>query len=127
MCREKLHSLFLTHVPWASRLPAGVAAMDCRAPLARVTNPLRAAAVALTRSRGVPRSRAQLESENGHVQGQPRLHVIELHTERSSDRKDELAALITGEHGKVSDDALGEASRGIEVIEFACGIPHLLS
>ena len=39
---------------------------------------------------------------------------------------DELAALITREHGKVHDDALGEVTRGIEVVEFACGIPHLL-
>ena len=37
-----------------------------------------------------------------------------------------LAELITAEHGKVHDDALGEVTRGIEVVEFACGIPHLL-
>jgi len=41
-------------------------------------------------------------------------------------RKPELAAIITAEHGKVLDDALGEVSRGQEVVEFACGIPHLL-
>lgn len=40
--------------------------------------------------------------------------------------KDELAELITCEHGKVFSDAKGEVSRGIEVVEFACGIPHLL-
>jgi malonate-semialdehyde dehydrogenase (acetylating)/methylmalonate-semialdehyde dehydrogenase len=39
---------------------------------------------------------------------------------------DELAALITGEHGKVLSDARGEVTRGIEVVEFACGIPNLL-
>ncbi|MCB1554041.1 MAG: CoA-acylating methylmalonate-semialdehyde dehydrogenase [Xanthomonadales bacterium] len=39
---------------------------------------------------------------------------------------DELAALITSEHGKVQADARGEVTRGLEVIEFACGIPHLL-
>jgi malonate-semialdehyde dehydrogenase (acetylating)/methylmalonate-semialdehyde dehydrogenase len=39
---------------------------------------------------------------------------------------DELAALITAEHGKVLSDARGELTRGIEVVEFACGIPHLL-
>ncbi|WP_299492846.1 CoA-acylating methylmalonate-semialdehyde dehydrogenase [uncultured Shewanella sp.] len=39
---------------------------------------------------------------------------------------DELAMLITQEHGKVHDDAKGEVIRGLEVIEFACGIPHLL-
>jgi len=40
--------------------------------------------------------------------------------------KDELAAIITAEHGKVFSDAQGEVSRGIDVIEFACGIPQLL-
>jgi malonate-semialdehyde dehydrogenase (acetylating)/methylmalonate-semialdehyde dehydrogenase len=39
---------------------------------------------------------------------------------------DELAELITREHGKVLDDAKGELIRGLEVVEFACGIPHLL-
>ena len=38
----------------------------------------------------------------------------------------ELAALITAEHGKVAADAAGEVARGLEVVEFACGIPHLL-
>jgi malonate-semialdehyde dehydrogenase (acetylating)/methylmalonate-semialdehyde dehydrogenase len=41
-------------------------------------------------------------------------------------RKDELAHLITAEHGKVHSDALGEIARGQEVVEFACGIAHLL-
>ena len=41
-------------------------------------------------------------------------------------RKHELAEIITSEHGKVVSDALGEVSRGQEVVEFACGIPHLL-
>ena len=40
--------------------------------------------------------------------------------------KDELAALITREHGKVLDDARGEVTRGLEVVEFACGLGHLL-
>ncbi|MBY0418074.1 MAG: aldehyde dehydrogenase family protein, partial [Pararheinheimera sp.] len=40
--------------------------------------------------------------------------------------RDELALLITKEHGKVFSDAQGELTRGIEVVEFACGIPHLL-
>jgi malonate-semialdehyde dehydrogenase (acetylating)/methylmalonate-semialdehyde dehydrogenase len=39
---------------------------------------------------------------------------------------DKLAAIITSEHGKVLSDAKGEVTRGIEVVEFACGIPHLL-
>ena len=43
-----------------------------------------------------------------------------------NDHKKELAALITAEHGKVHLDAMGETTRGIEVVEFACGGPHLL-
>jgi len=39
---------------------------------------------------------------------------------------EELSALITAEHGKVLSDARGSLTRGIEVVEFACGIPHLL-
>ena len=38
----------------------------------------------------------------------------------------ELAQLISSEHGKVASDAAGEVARGLEVVEFACGIPHLL-
>ena len=41
-------------------------------------------------------------------------------------RKRDLAAILTREHGKVLSDALGEVNRGLEVIEFACGLPHLL-
>jgi len=39
---------------------------------------------------------------------------------------DDLAAAITSEHGKVLSDARGEVQRGLEVVEFACGVPHLL-
>lgn len=42
------------------------------------------------------------------------------------ERSDELAAIITREHGKVLSDALGEISRGIENVEFAAGLVHLL-
>jgi malonate-semialdehyde dehydrogenase (acetylating) / methylmalonate-semialdehyde dehydrogenase len=40
--------------------------------------------------------------------------------------RDELAARITAEHGKVASDAAGEVARGLEVVDFACGIPHLV-
>lgn len=40
--------------------------------------------------------------------------------------RDELAELIVSEHGKVFSDAQGELTRGLEVVEFACGIPHLI-
>ncbi|MCS0502572.1 CoA-acylating methylmalonate-semialdehyde dehydrogenase [Ancylobacter mangrovi] len=39
---------------------------------------------------------------------------------------DAIAAAITKEHGKTFEDAKGEVTRGIEVVEFACGIPHLM-
>ena len=41
-------------------------------------------------------------------------------------RMDELAALLSSEHGKVIADSRGDVQRGLEVIEFACGIPHVL-
>jgi len=46
----------------------------------------------------------------------------ELMAERAGD----LAAIITSEHGKTLDDAAGEVQRGLEVVEFACGIAHLM-
>ena len=47
------------------------------------------------------------------------LELMNLH-------RDTLAAMITAEHGKVFTDAQGEVSRGIDIVEFACGIPQLL-
>ncbi len=55
-----------------------------------------------------------------------RTQVLFAFRELLNERKEELAALITAEHGKVLSDALGEVTRGLEVVEFACGIPHLL-
>jgi malonate-semialdehyde dehydrogenase (acetylating) / methylmalonate-semialdehyde dehydrogenase len=42
------------------------------------------------------------------------------------ERRGEIAKILTSEHGKVLSDAMGEVTRGLEVIEFCCGIPHLL-
>ena len=55
-----------------------------------------------------------------------RTQIVFAFRELLNARKEELAAIITSEHGKVLSDALGEVSRGQEVVEFACGIPHLL-
>ena len=55
-----------------------------------------------------------------------RAQVLFAFRELLNARKDELAAIITAEHGKVLADAAGEVQRGLEVVEFACGIPHLL-
>src|ERR1017187_9653106 len=38
----------------------------------------------------------------------------------------DIVAMVTAEHGKVLSDALGDVARGIENVEFACGVPHLL-
>ncbi len=43
-----------------------------------------------------------------------------------AERKGELAAIITAEHGKVLDDALGEIARGMEIVELCCNAPYLL-
>jgi malonate-semialdehyde dehydrogenase (acetylating)/methylmalonate-semialdehyde dehydrogenase len=55
-----------------------------------------------------------------------RVQVLFNFRELLSARRDELASIIVSEHGKVHSDALGEVARGLEVVEFACGIPHLL-
>ena len=55
-----------------------------------------------------------------------RSQVLFAFRELLNAKKEELAAIITAEHGKVLSDALGEVTRGLEVVEFACGIPHLL-
>ena len=55
-----------------------------------------------------------------------RAQIIFKFRELLNDKKEELAKIITSEHGKVISDALGEVTRGQEVVEFACGIPHLL-
>lgn len=52
--------------------------------------------------------------------------VIFKFRELLNDRKGELAEIITSEHGKVVSDALGEITRGQEVVEFACGLTHLM-
>ncbi|RBP65715.1 malonate-semialdehyde dehydrogenase (acetylating)/methylmalonate-semialdehyde dehydrogenase [Brevibacterium sanguinis] len=55
-----------------------------------------------------------------------RTSILFAFRELLNQRKGELAEIITSEHGKVLSDALGEVSRGQEVVEFACGIAHLL-
>lgn len=55
-----------------------------------------------------------------------RSRIFFKYKELLEQHKEELAKLITQEHGKVISDALGEVQRGIEVVEFACGAPHLL-
>ncbi len=55
-----------------------------------------------------------------------RARVIFKFKELIEKNSDELTKLIVSEHGKVYEDAKGSLTRGLEVVEFACGIPHLL-
>jgi malonate-semialdehyde dehydrogenase (acetylating)/methylmalonate-semialdehyde dehydrogenase len=55
-----------------------------------------------------------------------RARVLFKFLELLNRNKDELARLITAEHGKVFTDAQGEVARGIDIVEFSCGIPQLL-
>jgi malonate-semialdehyde dehydrogenase (acetylating)/methylmalonate-semialdehyde dehydrogenase len=55
-----------------------------------------------------------------------RTQVLFAFRELVNSRKHDLAAIVSREHGKVLSDALGEVTRGLEVIEFACGIGHIL-
>ncbi|WP_067461601.1 CoA-acylating methylmalonate-semialdehyde dehydrogenase [Actinomadura macra] len=55
-----------------------------------------------------------------------RTRVLFRFRELLTEHRDEIARLISSEHGKVVSDAAGEVARGLEVVEFACGIPHLL-
>ena len=55
-----------------------------------------------------------------------RTQVLFAFRELLNAHKEDVAALITAEHGKVLSDALGEVTRGLEVVEFACGIGHLM-
>jgi malonate-semialdehyde dehydrogenase (acetylating) / methylmalonate-semialdehyde dehydrogenase len=61
-----------------------------------------------------------------HTSLSTRTKILFRFRELLNERKDEVGAAITSEHGKVLSDAVGEVTRGLEVVEFACGIPHLL-
>jgi len=82
---------------------AGAAEVDQAVRAARAAFPAWAATPPLTRARIMFKFRELLERDG-----------------------DALARIVTDEHGKVLSDAKGEVTRGTEVVEFACGIPHLL-
>ena len=65
-------------------------------------------------------------TEWGRISLARRTSVLFAFRELIRSHAPELAGLITAEHGKVASDAAGEVARGLEVVEFACGIPHLL-
>jgi malonate-semialdehyde dehydrogenase (acetylating)/methylmalonate-semialdehyde dehydrogenase len=82
---------------------AGAGEIDAAVKAARAAFPGWAATPPLTRARVMFKFRELLERDG-----------------------DAIAAMITAEHGKVLSDAKGEIQRGAEVVEFACGIPHLM-
>jgi len=88
-------------VAWVN--PATTADVDAAVLAARAAFPAWSATSAIKRARVLFKFKALLE-----------------------EHYDELAALITQQHGKVFSDAQGEVQRGLEVVEFACGIPQLL-
>ncbi len=61
-----------------------------------------------------------------HASLAARTRVLFAYRELVNRHKDDLARMLTLEHGKVFSDAQGEVQRGLEVIEFACGLSHLL-
>jgi malonate-semialdehyde dehydrogenase (acetylating)/methylmalonate-semialdehyde dehydrogenase len=61
-----------------------------------------------------------------HASLTKRTQILFTFRELVNKNKEKIAELITAEHGKVLSDAQGEVTRGLEVVEFACGIPHLL-
>jgi malonate-semialdehyde dehydrogenase (acetylating)/methylmalonate-semialdehyde dehydrogenase len=72
------------------------------------------------------RSAARAAAEWGETSLGRRTAILFAFRELLERRKLELARIVSSEHGKVVSDALGEVGRGQEVVEFACGIPHLL-
>lgn len=55
-----------------------------------------------------------------------RARILFKYKELIEKNSDEITKMIVSEHGKVYEDAKGSLTRGLEVVEFACGIPHLL-
>ncbi|CAG7591419.1 CoA-acylating methylmalonate-semialdehyde dehydrogenase [Rhodococcus opacus] len=103
-----------------------------RVDTAPVTNPATGAVTGQVALAGVEDARAVIDAAAAAFPAwrdtslAKRTQVIFKFRELLNARKGELAEIITAEHGKVVSDALGEVSRGQEVVEFACGIAHLL-
>lgn len=86
-------------------------------------------AVAMASRARVEQAIAAAAKAQPHWEATPplrRARVMFRFRELLEQHADELAQVLTSEHGKVLSDARGECIRGMEVVEFACGIPHLL-
>jgi len=69
-------------------------------------------------------SAAQAQQQWAQANPQKRARVLFEYKRRVEAEMDDLAALLSSEHGKVLADSRGDVMRGVDVIEFACGIPH---
>ena len=69
-------------------------------------------------------SAARAQADWARVNPQKRARILFAYKQIVEGHMDELAALLSSEHGKVLADSRGDVMRGIDVIEFACGIPH---
>ncbi|GAA1181125.1 CoA-acylating methylmalonate-semialdehyde dehydrogenase [Nesterenkonia xinjiangensis] len=104
-------------------------ASERRAP---VTDPATGQVTAEVALAGAEDARAVIEAAHSAFPGwrdtslARRTSVLFAFRELLNSRKGELAEIISAEHGKTVSDALGEVGRGQEVVEFACGIAHLL-
>lgn len=112
---------------WIAGAPA--AGGDRRGPVYNPATGERAAEVlyadAATVDRAVAAAREALPAWRESSLGK-RAKVLFAFRDLVARRADDMARIITREHGKVFSDAQGEVARGLEVVEFACGIPHLL-
>jgi malonate-semialdehyde dehydrogenase (acetylating)/methylmalonate-semialdehyde dehydrogenase len=97
-----------------------------------VTNPATGAVTGRVRLAGAAEVQAAVAAAKGAfaawAETPPlrRARVMFKFLELLNQQRDTLAHMITAEHGKVFTDAQGEVTRGIEIVEFACGIPQLL-
>ncbi|NED90252.1 aldehyde dehydrogenase family protein, partial [Streptomyces sp. SID11233] len=69
---------------------------------------------------------ARAQREWGEWNPQRRARVLLRFLQLVDQEKDEIARLLSSEHGKTIADAHGDLQRGLEVVEFAAGIPHLM-
>ena len=93
-----------------------------------MTGDVQAKVALASKAEFAPRSRTPgRRSRNGpHTNPQRRARVMMKFLELAQRDYDKLADLLAREHGKTVPDAKGDIQRGLEVVEFACGIPHLM-
>jgi len=67
---------------------------------------------------------AQAQAQWANVNPQKRSRILFAYKQLVDDNMDDLAQMLSSEHGKVLADSRGDVMRGVDVIEFACGVPH---